>query len=126
MRVHRASATIAAEKRLTHCGRSYAVEFYERDSQTTDAIARMSAGGITTMPSLRNCQALTTTPSRRSATNHKIVAREPVTERLGPRSTPIRMALETAGGTPVALTAEPAKRPAGKLFIKLEASATNG
>jgi hypothetical protein len=37
----------------------------------------MSANGITTPPNFRNAQALTACPSRRRATSHRIVAREP-------------------------------------------------
>ncbi len=49
------------------------------------AKARIKAGG--TAPSLRNCQAPTCCASRRSAMSQRMVASEPVTERLGPRST---------------------------------------
>src|SRR5713226_5169804 len=58
-----------------------------------------SAGGMTTRPSLRNRDAPTTSPSRRKAISHRMVASEPVTDRFGPRSTPIRIAPETCAGT---------------------------
>src|SRR5882762_6764 len=88
---------------------------------TSDA---MSAGGITRQPSPKNFQALTVCPSRRSATNHKMVAREPVTDRLGPRSTPIRSAPVTCGDNCAPLATEPAISPSGKLLIKLQRAAT--
>ena len=56
------------------------------------AIASRSAGGIITMPSFRNDPTPTVWPSRRSAMSHRMVASEPVTDRLGPRLTPIRTA----------------------------------
>ncbi len=56
---------------------------------------RINAGGITNMPSRRKRSAPTCSPSRRSATSHRIVASEPVTDRFGPRSTPIRIAAVT-------------------------------
>ena len=61
--------------------------------------ARTSAGSITTAPSLRKCQLLTVIFSRRKAISHRMVASEPVTERLGPRSMPISSALVTGTGT---------------------------
>jgi hypothetical protein len=63
--------------------------------QTSAANAMMSAGGMTTMPSFRNCHAVTASPSRLRAVNQRIVASDPVTERLGPRSTPINIPLVT-------------------------------
>ena len=59
------------------------------------ALASSRAGGITSIPSLRNCQAVTLCPSRRRAVSHRMVASEPVTDRFGPRSTPISTALRT-------------------------------
>ena len=47
------------------------------------ASASSKATGITTTPSRRNCQADTSTPSRRMAVSQRIVASEPVTDRLG-------------------------------------------
>ena len=47
---------------------------------------------MTMIPSFRNVQALTRKPSRRSAVSHRMVASEPVTDKFGPRSTPIRIA----------------------------------
>jgi hypothetical protein len=62
--------------------------------ETADRASNASskAGGMTTIPSFRNCQAATRSPSRRKAISQRIVASEPVTERFGPRSTPIRIA----------------------------------
>ena len=54
--------------------------------------AKKSAIGKTTTPTLRKDRKLTSSPSRRIAVSHKMVAREPVIERLGPKSTPIRSA----------------------------------
>src|SRR5206468_4022584 len=52
-----------------------------------------SAIGIATAPILRKSQKLTSSFSLRSAIYQRIVANEPVTERFGPRSTPINTAL---------------------------------
>ena len=62
------------------------------------ASAAIKAGGVTSRPSLRNGQAPTSIFSRRSATSQRMVASDPVTDRLGPRSTPIRIALMTGAG----------------------------
>ena len=69
-----------------------------RDYQIAAASAAIKAGGVTSRPSLRNGQAPTSIFSRRSATSHRMVASEPVIEKFGPRSTPIRMALTTEAG----------------------------
>src|SRR5258708_34051310 len=58
-----------------------------------------SAGGMTRRPSLRNRRDEIYSPSRRTAISHRMVASEPVTERLGPRSTPTRIAPATCPGT---------------------------
>ncbi len=49
--------------------------------QIAAASAATSAGGVTSMPIFRKRQAVTSIFSRRSATSHKIVASDPVTER---------------------------------------------
>ncbi len=69
--------------------------------------------------SLKNRHALMCCPSRRNTTSHKMVASEPVTERFGPTSTPIKIALLISSGTFAACTAFPAINPAGRLFITL-------
>jgi hypothetical protein len=79
------------------------------DTAASASSANSRAGGMTTRPSLRNCEAATCSPSRRSAISHRMVASEPatgwwqasrsVTERFGPRSTPIRIAPVTCAGT---------------------------
>ena len=58
----------------------------------------VSVSGITRpRTTARNLVALTSSPSRRIATSHKIVASEPVIERLGPRSNPMRSACDVRG-----------------------------
>ena len=73
-------------------------------------MASKRAGGITSAPSLRKVQALTLSPSRRSAVNQRMVASEPVTDRFGPRSTPISTALRTWSGTRASSTTRLATR----------------
>ena len=70
-----------------------------RDTTDSASSDSSSAGGITARPSLRNREAPTCSPSRRSAISQRMVASEPVTDRLGPRSTPIRIAPVTWVGT---------------------------
>src|SRR5258707_8774622 len=53
-----------------------------------------------------------------------MVASDPVTDRFGPRSTPVRSAPVTCGGADAAVAADPAISPTGRLFIRLQASAT--
>src|SRR5882757_10315741 len=53
-----------------------------------------------------------------------MVAREPVTDRLGPRSAPISSAPVTCGANCAPLATEPAISPSGKLLIKLQRTAT--
>jgi len=79
---------------------------------------------MTSTPSFKNCPALTSILSRRRATSHRIVASEPVTERLGPRSIPISMALFIVSETCALCNTLPVIRPAGRLFITLQSSAT--
>src|SRR5665213_2342925 len=81
-------------------------------------------GGITTMPSFGNCHAVTATPSRRSAISQRIVASEPVTERLGPRSTPINSPLVTCTGTSALWLTVAATRLVGRLLRRFDAKAT--
>ena len=57
------------------------------------------------------------------ACNHRIVARLPVIERLGPRSTPISSASTISRGEWACAKAVLATRPAGRLFIRLDPSA---
>src|SRR5579859_46886 len=61
-------------------------------SSSAAAMARRSAGGITIAPMRKNALALMAMPSRRNAVSQRMVASEPVTERFGPRSTPISTA----------------------------------
>src|SRR6267378_1753632 len=91
------------------------------DKASSDSI---SAGGMTRRPYLRNRRGAIFTPSRRNAISHRMVASEPVTERLGPRSTPISIAPATCGGTCAAWLAAAAIRPTGRLLMRLEATAT--
>src|SRR5882757_7980730 len=86
--------------------------------------ATTNAGGMTTIPSFRNCHAVTASPSRLKAISHRIVASEPVTERLGPRSTPINIPLVTCRGTLALWLTVAATKPVGRLFIRFEAKAT--
>src|ERR1700693_1058504 len=94
------------------------------DTAESARSASSSAGGMTTRPSLRNCQAATCSPSRRSAISHRMVASDPVTERFGPRSTPIRIAPVTCAGTCAAWLTVAAISPAGRLLTRFDAKAT--
>lgn len=67
--------------------------------------ANANAGGITTKPMFKYFQALKSKPSRRNADSHRMVASEPVTDRLGPRSTPISTEAEISLETPASCTA---------------------
>src|SRR5258705_4528116 len=91
------------------------------DKASSDSI---SAGGMTRRPYLRNRRGAIFTRSRRNAISHRMVASEPVTERLGPRSTPIRIAPTTYGGTCAAWLVVAAIKPIGRLLTRLEATAT--
>jgi hypothetical protein len=62
-------------------------------------------------PSLRKSHDFTWMPSRRNAVSHNMVASDPVTERLGPRSTPMSTAFATLGGTFVVCSADNDARP---------------
>src|SRR3981081_859388 len=86
--------------------------------------ATTNAGGMTKIPSFRNCHAVTASPSRLRAISHRRVASEPVTERLGPRSTPINIPLVTCRGASALWLTVAATRPVGRLFIRFEARAT--
>ena len=50
---------------------------------------------MATIPHLRKVQPATFSPSRRRAISQSTVASDPVTERFGPRSTPMRTASRT-------------------------------
>src|ERR1700681_1002587 len=93
---------------------------------TADRASRESnsAGGMTTSPNLRNRPAPTVPPPRRRAISHRMVAREPVTDRLGPRSTPIRIAPVICAGTCAAVRVVAAIKPIGRLFTRFDAIAT--
>jgi hypothetical protein len=78
---------------------------YKVAPKATAADAETNAGSVTTTPSLRKTQAVTWMPSRRRAVNQRMVAREPVTEKFGPRSTPTRTALATGVGAWAAVQA---------------------
>src|SRR5258708_19616077 len=98
--------------------------FVDYDTAVIANRATTNAGGMTTIPSFRNCHAVTASPSRLRAISHRIVASEPVTEGLGPRSTPINTPLVTCRGTSApCLTLAPTK-PLGSLFIRFEPTAT--
>ena len=62
-------------------------------------VASSRAGVIARMPDFRKVQPAKFSPSRRSAISHNTVASDPVTERLGPRSTPTRTALRRCAST---------------------------
>jgi hypothetical protein len=62
-------------------------------------IERSNAGGITIIPKRRNVHAFTSIPSLRRATSQSVVAREPVTDKFGPRSTPTSIALVAVEGS---------------------------
>src|ERR1700759_1401387 len=62
----------------------------ERQSQTAVRKARNRAGGITSAPHFRKTKKVRSSRPLRMAISQRIVASEPVTERFGPRSTPIR------------------------------------
>jgi hypothetical protein len=79
---------------------------------------------MTMKPIRRKRQVLTSSLSRRGAASHSLVASDPVTDRFGPRSTPISTAPTTSGGGCYAITTEPPISPTGKLFIGLEATPT--
>ena len=68
---------------------------------------------MTTAPTLRKRQNPTLSPSRRIAVSQRIVASDPVIERLGPRSTPIRSASTTFFGGWACARVVLAIRPAG-------------
>src|SRR3974390_2936475 len=87
------------------------------------ASAATSAGGVTSAPIARKRQAVTSIFCRRKATSQRMVAREPVTEKFGPRSTPIRIAATTEAGRWSLAATEPATRPTGRLLAMLAASA---
>src|SRR5882757_8030494 len=98
--------------------------FVDYDTAVIANRATTNAGGMTTIPSFRNCHAVTTSPSRLRAISHRIVASEPVTERLGPRSTPINIPLVTCSGTSALWLTVAAIKPVGRLFIRFEERAT--
>src|SRR3984957_18356341 len=85
--------------------------------------AKSSVGGITKMPRRRKRSAPTCSPSRRSAISQRIVASEPVTERFGPRSTPIRTAPVICCDACAACVVVAAINPVGRLLIRFETRA---
>src|SRR5258708_14067931 len=97
--------------------------FVDYDTAVITNRATTNAGGMTTIPSFRNCHAVTASPSRLRAISHRIVASEPVTERLGPRSTPINIPLLTCTGTSAFWLPVPPTKPVRRLFIRFEARA---
>src|ERR1039458_2260274 len=108
----------AKQFRILICSREYPRQFHK-----TSKLA-ISATGMAIMPILKNSQAVISTFSRRRAMSQRIVASEPVTERLGPRSTPIRIACATTVVSCACRIAAPLIRPTGKLFIPFESNAT--
>ena len=75
---------------------------------------------MTSAPSLRKRQALTL-PSRRRAVSQRMVASEPVTDRFGPRSTPISRALGHRLRHVRGLDYTAGDKPAGRLLIEVGA-----
>ena len=96
-------------------------ESRSREKVASDA---SRAGGITRQPSARKRQALTVWPSRRKATSHRIVASDPVTDRLGPRSTPMSTAPVSSGDACAPPATVPAINPSGRLLTTLHSTAT--
>jgi len=76
------------------------------------------------MPSFKKSPKVTSSRSRRIALSQRIVASEPVIERLGPRSTPIRAASVIRDEACAVLKMERAIKPAGRLLIALLTIAT--
>src|SRR6266852_507414 len=95
---------------------------YRRQFHKKSKLA-ISATGMAMRPILKNSQAVITTFSRRRAMSQRIVASEPVTERLGPRSTPISIACATTLVSCACRIAAPLIRPTGKLLIPFETNA---
>src|SRR5580698_7692317 len=85
---------------------------------------RSRAMGAATTPILKNDHALTDCFSRRRTISQRIVASDPVTERLGPRSTPMSSAFRNVSGTWVWLSAAPVRRPEGRLLMTFERKVT--
>src|SRR5262249_16226672 len=75
------------------------------------------------VPTLKKLQALTSSFSRRRAMSHRIVAREPVTDRFGPRSIPISIALASCFDMADACSALAPISPTGRLLIRFEPTA---
>src|SRR6185437_7942782 len=102
---------------------------YNRVQRQTNT-ERARAGGITRIPYRKNFPKLTSSPSRRKAISHKIVASEPVTERFGPRSTPISTAFRSTFETAkpewivAGFIALAATRPTGRLFAAFASTLT--
>src|SRR5437763_2204564 len=84
---------------------------------------KANAGGITTAPNRRNLQNPTRSPSRRIATNQRMVANDPVTERFGPRSIPMSTESRIGPTAPAAFTAAPVISPLGRLLVRFESTA---
>ena len=90
----------------------------------TVAMARISAGGITISPSLKNRSALISWPSRRRATSHKIVASDPVIERYWPEIDADEHRARHRRRKMIDGIADQAMRPTGRLFMTLQARAS--
>ncbi len=86
-------------------------------------VATNKAGAITTNPTFKNRQPLISSPSRRNAISHNTVAKDPVTERFGPKSTPISTASRMCAGAENAWIAPPASNPDGKLLTRFDSTA---
>src|SRR5215467_14377142 len=78
------------------------------------ASAANKATGIVIMPTRKKSQKLTSIFSRRSAISQRIVANDPVIERFGPKSTPMRTAFAIESVACDACTVLPAIRPSGR------------
>ena len=86
------------------------------DSASSDST---SADGVTRRPNPRNRRDAIFTPSRRNAISHRMVASEPVTDRLGPRSTPSQDRFGHVRGHPRSMTLWPACRKKGSETLAL-------
>src|ERR1700737_4919936 len=115
------ATTYRTRRHVAKCQRPTFVDY---DAAVIANRATTNAGGMTAIPSFRNCHAVTASPSRLRAISHRIVASEPVTDRLGPRSTPINIPLVTCRGTSALWLTVAATKPVGRLFIRFEARAT--
>ena len=76
------------------------------------------------MPMRKNCQPVTWRPSRLMAISQRMVASDPVMERLGPRSMEMRTTLASIGWKGMVRRAEPVMSPRGRLLKRSVPKAT--